>query len=253
MFRFISPLKNPLFSDQSGGLRSPYWIYPLGWVEIERLSFWREWLMIGFPRREVCSSSEIPAVTSRRLRGSPVFRRRVTSGVNCSLRRCRASSQSPFRSNPPDGNFSLHSLAPPFQTEPASLGFGLGYCAGTMRAGALKPGSQPTKAASAEGPNGNLPSARGRRWGLSKRRPGTYKTQCALLEHRRAVRRRQTVPTRPEILLPPMGPSNDFPRGAHHPLGPPVLASPRGRSSASPRHGTGQARLQTGRTAIFLI
>ena len=209
--------------------------------------------MIGFPRREVCSSSEIPAVTSRRLRGSPVFRRRVTSGVNCSLRRCRASSQSPFRSKPPDGNFSLHSLAPPFQTEPASLGFGLGYCAGTMRAGRVGTWQPADESSFCRRPQRKFSSARGHRWGLSKRRPGTYKTQCALLEHRRAVRRRQTVPTRPEILLPPMGPSNDFPRGAHHPLGPPVLASPRGRSSASPRHGTGQARLQTGRTAIFLI
>ena len=213
MFRFISPLKNPLFSDQSGGLRSPYWIYPLGWVEIERLSFWREWLMIGFPRREVCSSSEIPAVTSRRLRGSPVFRRRVTSGVNCSLRRCRASSQSPFRSNPPDGNFSLHSLAPPFQTEPASLGFGLGYCAGTMRAGRVGTWQPADESSFCRRPQRKFSSARGHRWGLSKRRPGTYKTQCALLEHRRTVRRRQTFPTRPEILLPPIGPQQRLPAG----------------------------------------
>ena len=29
MFRFISPLKIPLFTDQSGGPRPPYWMYPL--------------------------------------------------------------------------------------------------------------------------------------------------------------------------------------------------------------------------------
>ena len=228
MFRFISPLKIPLFSDQSGGLRSPYWMYPLGWVEIERLSFWREWLMIGFPRWKVCSSSEIAAVTSRRLRGSPVFRRRVTLGMNCPLRRCRASSQSPFRSKPPDGNFSLHSLAPPFQTEPASLGFGLGYCAGAMRAGRVGTWQPADESSFCRRPQRKFSSARGPRWGLVKRRLGEYKT------HRRAVKRRQTVPTRPEILLPPMGPSNDFPRGAHHPLGPLVLASPRGRPAPHP-------------------
>ena len=164
------------------------------------------------------------------------------------MRRCRASSQSPFRSKPPDGNFSLHSLAPPFQTEPASLGFGLGYCAGATRAGRVGTWQPADESSFCRRPQRKFSSARSPRWGLSKRRPGTYKTQCALLEHRRAVRRRQTVPTRPEILLPPMGPSNDFPRGAHHPLGPPVLASPRGRFSAPPRRGTGQARLQTSRT-----
>ena len=136
------------------------------------------------------------------------------------MRRCRASSQSPFRSTPPDGNFSLHSLAPPFQTEPASLGFGLGYCAGTMRARRVGTWQPAHESSLCRRPQRKFSSARGPRWGLAKRRPGEYKTQCALLEHRRAVRRRQTVPTRPEILLPPMGPSNDFPRGAHHPLGP---------------------------------
>ena len=30
IFRFISPLKIPLFTDQSGGPRPPYWMYPPG-------------------------------------------------------------------------------------------------------------------------------------------------------------------------------------------------------------------------------
>ena len=121
---------------------------------------------------------------------------------------------------PPVGESCARSLAPPLQTEPASLGFGLGYCAGATRAGRVGTWQPAHESSFCRRPQCKFPSARSRRWGLAKRRPGTYKTQCALLEHKRAVRRRQTVPTRPEILLPPMGPSNDFPRGAHHPLGP---------------------------------
>ena len=132
-------------------------MYPLGWAGKWKAFSFGVKKLIRFLYLDIFLSIDTLLVTFRRLRGSPTSHRRVKLGVNCSLRRCRASSQSPFRSKPPDGNFSLHSLAPPFQTEPASLGFGLGYCAGTMRAGALKPGSQPTKAVSAEGPNANLP------------------------------------------------------------------------------------------------
>ena len=114
-------------------------------------------------------------VTFRRLRGSPTSHRRVKLGVNCSLRRCRASSQSPFRSKPPDGNFSLHSLAPPFQTEPASLGFGLGYCAGATRAGRVETWQPADESSFCRRPQRESPSARGLGWGLAQRRLGSYK------------------------------------------------------------------------------
>ena len=89
MFRFISPLKIPLFNDQKGGLGPPFWIIPPGWVEHSKI-----FLLFGTERSRfftLDSLSSFDSVSVTLCLGKRFSRllRRVRLGVNCFLRRCR--------------------------------------------------------------------------------------------------------------------------------------------------------------------
>ena len=138
MFRFISPLKIPLFSDQRGAA-PPTFGLPLGVGGDVGLCFWLGWSGIDFPHRKVLSSFGTDPVTLSRLRGAFFFRRRVKLGHRSDLRRLAADLAVD------DGRF-----------------------VGPVRAGTVEIWNPPTKEACTEGPVESLLPARGRWWGPEK-------------------------------------------------------------------------------------
>ena len=164
-------------------------------------------------------------VTLRRLRGAVFSRRRVRWGHHSDLRRLAAG-----------------------------LAVVVGLCAGPACAGSWSPAGPPTKEVYTEGPKISPPPARGKRWGLLKKKPDGKEKQAPPISGPKLDLNGQGQAFLQRIMDSSfVGPQQRPLAGAAPSFGAHGTSFLAGTPCTAPRRGTGQARLQASRTQIFSI